>query len=211
MRIPVYLAVAQWTLLLALAFLVIIMYRQLGRVFSQNKHTHQHGPATGSGAASFEYMRAADGTRQYLNPGDGQPTLLAFVDPSCRSCEQLVDAMGVAKAAGELDGLRVLLLMSDPPAYLQISETFRSTKLEIGRIMTPTTQQAYNALATPLLVAIDPAGVIRSAGVARELPEVRAFSLACLRPPLDLKLAATSAASESTESSGSATAAARSE
>jgi hypothetical protein len=194
MKIPLYLAVAQWALLLALGLLVVVMYRQLGRVFGRSDQPAEHGPATGSTAAAFEYMRVADGTLQYLAPGGGQAMLVAFVDPTCLACERLVAAMNTAGDAGELAGLRVLLLMADPPSYLQISDAFRTTRLEIGRVVTRATVEAYKATATPLLVAIDGAGVVRSAGPAFDVADVRASSQACLLPPPDGTLAVVAAA-----------------
>jgi hypothetical protein len=187
MRIPLYLAVAQWTLLLALGLLVIVMYRQLGRVLGRAKPAPA-GPAAGSSAASFGYVRAGEDTVRSLTPGSGQPALLAFVDPTCPACERLVAALSTADLAGELDGLRVLLLISDPPSYLRISDEFRSTRLEIGRPATAAELRPYNASATPLLVAIDGAGVVRSAGPAAELAEIRAFVRACRLSPPDKTL-----------------------
>jgi hypothetical protein len=185
MRIPVYVAVAQWALLLALGLLVIIMYRQLGRTLSKAESATTFGPAVGSRAASFEYSRVGDDTVRYLAAGEGQPALVAFVDPTCPACEKLVANLGAADRAGELDGVRVLLLISDPPGYLQISDTFQTTHLEIGRVVARATLDAYDASATPLLVAIDSAGVVRSSGPAIQLSEVRAFSQTCLLPPPD--------------------------
>jgi hypothetical protein len=181
MRIPLYLAVAQWALLLGLGLLVIIMYRQLGRVFGTAKATAGLGPQAGKRAADFGYERIADGTRHYVTPGDGRPLLLAFVDPTCPACEQLVENLGAA--AGDLAGIRVLLLTSDPPDYMQISDAFRSTALEIGRVTTHGVREAYNAVATPLLVAIDGNGLVRAAGSVRQLKEVRGFGAACLLSP----------------------------
>ena len=146
MRIPLFLAVAQWVLLLALGLLVIIMYRQLARVFGQQKPASDHGPPVGSKAAAIEYLRLSDDTPRYLTPG-GQPTLVAFVEPSCLACDKLVTAISATDDAGELAGL---LLMSDPPKYVQVSEAFRSTRQEIGRVMTRATVDAYRAVATPL-------------------------------------------------------------
>jgi hypothetical protein len=182
MRIPLFLVVAQWTLLLALGVLVIVMYRQLGRVL-RGAEPAKAGPALGSQAARFAYVRTSDHAVRYFTPGDGQPALLAFVDPMCPACEKLVAAFGEAQRAGDLDGLRVLLVTSEPPSYLQISEDFRTTALEIGRPMTRSDLDGYSASATPLLVAIDRVGVVRSAGHAMRLVEVRAFVQACLRPP----------------------------
>ena len=47
-RIPEYLAVAQWALLGALGVLVVIMFRQLGRLLTGAAKTAELGPAVGS-------------------------------------------------------------------------------------------------------------------------------------------------------------------
>jgi hypothetical protein len=182
MKIPLYLAVAQWTLLFAFGLLLIVVFRQLGRMLHKDDASAPLGPAVGSKAASLEYSRFADDTVQYLTPGDGQPALLAFVEPTCPSCEQLVFALGTAEHAGELSGLRVLLLTSGPKSYLNVSDAFRATRLECGRILAQATTQAYGATSTPLLVAIDRDGVVRAAAPAVQLAEVRAFTRACLLP-----------------------------
>jgi hypothetical protein len=178
MRIPLFLAVAQWVLLLALGWLVIIMYRQLGRVFGSQKPSDDHGPEVGSTAAAIEYMRLRDERPGFLTPG-GQPALVAFVEPSCLSCDKLVAAMSATYEAGELDGWRVLLLMSDPPKYIRVSDAFQKTRLEIGRVLTTSTVEDYQAIATPLLVAIDAAGVVRAAGSAVDIPDVKSFIETC--------------------------------
>jgi hypothetical protein len=183
MRIPVYLEVAQWALLFALGLLVIVLYRQLGRHFSLAKRSDDLGPAVGSGAAGFEYARVSDASVQRFTPGDGRAALVAFVGPTCPACEDLVVALGEADDAGELAGARALLLISESPSYLQISEPFRTTRLEVGQILADATIEAYRASATPLLVAIDGAGVVRSAGSVIERADVRAFASACLLPP----------------------------
>jgi hypothetical protein len=206
MRIPLYLAVAQWALIFALGLLVIVMYRQLGRLFDHSKASAGLGPDVGQRAAEFGYERIGDGSRHYLTPGDGQPALVAFVDPTCPACEQLVDNLGVLHQAGELSPLRVLLLTSDPPDYLQISDSFRTTGLDIARVTTHGVREDYKAVATPLLVAIGGDGTVRAAGSVRQLKEVRGFAHACLQPAppapgaaLPLVPSAASAASAGTE------------
>jgi hypothetical protein len=182
MKVPLYLAVAQWTLLFAFGLLLIVVFRQLGRTLRKADAVAPLGPEVGSKAASLEYIRFADDTVQYFAPGDGQATLLAFVEPTCPSCEKLVLALGTAEHSGELSGLRVLLLTSSPKSYLKISDAFRATRLECGRILAQATTQAYGATSTPLLVAIDRDGVVRAGAPAIELAEVRTFSRACLLP-----------------------------
>jgi len=182
MKVPLYLAVAQWTLLFAFGLLLIVVFRQLGRMLRKADAVVPLGPAVGSKAAGLEYSRFSDGTVQYLAPGDGQPTLLAFVEPTCLSCEKLVLALGAAEDAGELSGLRILLLTSSPKSYLKVSDAFRATRLECGRVLAQATIQAYGATSTPLLVAIDRDGVVRAAAPAIQLAEVRTFGRACQLP-----------------------------
>jgi hypothetical protein len=193
-RVPLYLAIAQWALLLCLAVLLITAYRQLGRVLGQSRTPPELGPRTGSraGRIGYERLSAAGGAGpddsrpdrvpRTFSPG-GQPALLAFVDPTCQSCEALVAALGDALEAGELDGVRVLLLTTDPPRYLQISAVFQATALEIGRPLDDAELAAYRPSATPLVVAIDAAGVVRAAGSAARPREVRAMIAASVLPP----------------------------
>jgi hypothetical protein len=230
MRISLYLAVAQWALLLALGLLVVTAYRQLARVLGPAGPPAELGPPVGSrpspviyqpvpvpatatagdparpadgppgdlaeptGLAQLEAMLAdaADAVRVFT-PGQGQPALVAFVDPTCPSCEQLVTTLSAAQAAGELAGLHVLLLTSDPPAYLQISPAFQAAGLEIGRPLDRADLESYRPSATPLLVAIDADGMVTKAGTAVRPDEVRAFSQSCLlsAPPPEALLPVT--------------------
>jgi len=178
MRIPVYLEIAQWALLLGLGALLVVLYRQLGRLLSQKNDHAELGPPVGSKAAPIRYAAVPDGSRERLVPGEGQPALIAFVDPTCPACERLVVSLGELQAAGELAGSRVLLLMSDPPGYLSISEAFQATSLPIGRPVSAAEVAGYRATGTPLLVAVDRHGTVRAAGVASKLPEVRSFAKA---------------------------------
>jgi len=194
MRIPLFLVIAQWALLLGLGLLVITAYRQLGRVLGQSRPAAGIGPEVGSrpGRISYQALSGQALSGQALSgqagaelsfvPG-GRPAMLAFVDPTCPSCEELVTALGQARDAGELGDTRVLLLTADPPDYVQISAAFRATRLELGRLVDRDELEPYRATATPLLVALDGAGVVRAAGTVARLAEVRAFRQACLLAP----------------------------
>ena len=52
-----------------------------------------------------------------------------------------------------------------------------------------TTINAYQASGTPLVVSVDGSGVIRKAGPAVEVNEIRAFVQACLLAPPEKELA----------------------
>jgi hypothetical protein len=178
MRIPVYLEIAQWALLLGLGSLLVVLYRQLGRLLGDRSDLAELGPPVGSKATPIRYTAVPHGGHERIAPGDGQPALIAFVDPTCPACEQLVTSLGELEAAGELAGYRVLLLISDPPGYLGISAAFQATSLPIGRPLSTAEVSGYRATGTPLLVAVDGGGTVRAAGVASKLPEVRSYASA---------------------------------
>ncbi len=182
MYVPLYLQIAQWALLLGLGCLVVVMYRQLGRLLGHSGKAAELGPRTGSIAAPFRYERIPDGSIGQVRPGDGQPVLIAFVDPTCPACEQLVTSLSDLQAEGQLRGARPLLLISDPPGYLRISAAFQATSLEIGRPLTTAEVSGYRATGTPLLVVVDASGVVRAAGVASRPAEVLAFTAALAGP-----------------------------
>ncbi|HUC58451.1 MAG TPA: hypothetical protein VMA95_13690 [Streptosporangiaceae bacterium] len=172
-RIPLYLAVAQWALLAALGVFLLVLFRQLGHLMNGQGKTSALGPAAGTLAPPLGYLRPGEpDDARLLRPGAGQPLLLAFVDPTCPSCEELVRVLGSLSSAGELSGVRTLLLISDPVSYLRISPAFTETDLEIGRPAKPAELDAYRVSATPLLVAIDGFGTVRAAGSAIRAAEV---------------------------------------
>ena len=181
-RIPVFLFAAQWALLAGLGALVVIMYRQLGRLLTGRAEEAALGPPVGSQATPLTYVRPGEQEVRALHPGGGQPALLAFADPTCPSCEQLVGALGELQAAGDLGGLRTLVLISDPPSYLQISDAFSATEIEVGRPAKREGLDSYRVTGTPLLVAIDADGVVRAAGSVIRPADVRAFAQSCLLP-----------------------------
>jgi hypothetical protein len=182
-KIPVYLFAAQWALLGALAVLVVIMYRQLGRLLTGSNKAADLGPEVGGQAPPLTYIITATGAERRLAPGEDGPVLVAFADPTCPSCEQLVTALGELSAGGELDGIRILVLISDPPSYLRISEVFSGSQLEIGRPSLRGGLDAYRVSATPLLVAIDASGVVSATGPVITAGEVRALAAACRPAP----------------------------
>ncbi|MGH3275704.1 MAG: hypothetical protein ACRDNZ_15440 [Streptosporangiaceae bacterium] len=206
MRIPLYLALAQWALLLALGMLVVTAFRQLGRVTGRASTPAGLGPAAGSRPGRIAYqpislaarvpaqvaepagialegIRAVtDGAVRVFVPGGGRPALLAFVDPTCPSCEQLVTVLTAMRDSGELAEPRILLLTSDPPGYLQISAAFQATSLEIGRPLDRADLEPYRPTATPLLVAINADGVVTKAAAVVQAAEIRAFSQSFLLP-----------------------------
>jgi hypothetical protein len=185
MRIPEYVAIAQWALLLTLGVLVTLMFRQLGRQLGVITASPALGPTVGTPAAGFEYTRVDTGAKELFEPGGGHPALLVFADPTCPACEELVAVLNQAHVNGGLAEVRPLILISEPASYLQISDPFRETRLPVGRLVTGSARQAYGVSATPLLVAVGSRGVIRAAGPATRPADVAAFVRASVIPQPD--------------------------
>jgi hypothetical protein len=181
-KIPEFVAIAQWALLLALGVLVTLMFRQLGRQLGVAKSPPALGPAVGTPAAGFEYARLDTGTRESFEPADGRAALLVFADPTCPACEELVAGLNQAHADGGLAAVRPLILTAEPASYLQISEPFRQTPLPLGRLVSDSARQAYRVSATPLAVAVDGGGVVRAAGPATRPADIAAFVRAGVLP-----------------------------
>ena len=182
MRIPEYVAIAQWVLLLTLGLLVTLMFRQLGRQLGIAKSPPALGLPVGTPAVGFEYVRLDTGKREFFDPAEGA-ALLVFADPTCPACEELVAGLNQAHADGGLAEVRPLILTAEPPSYLQISAPFRETRLPLGRLVTDSTRQAYRVSATPLLVAVDGGGLIRAAGPVNRPADIAAFVRATAMPP----------------------------
>src|SRR5438034_11685266 len=86
--LPLWLVVSQWTLLFALGFLIIIMYRQVA--FLQRLRdggSEREGLPIGEKAPVFDYLpvngRSSSG---HFDPR-GSWSLLVFADPTCVSCQ----------------------------------------------------------------------------------------------------------------------------
>lgn len=182
MRIPEYVAIAQWVLLLTLGLLVTLMFRQLGRQLGAVKSPPALGPPVGTPAAGFEYVRLDTGTREFFDPAEGA-ALLVFADPTCPACEELVAGLNQAHADGGLAEVRPLILTAEPASYLQISAPFRDTRLPLGRLVSDSTRQTYRVSATPLLVAVDGGGLVRAAGPVIRPADIEAFVRASTVPP----------------------------
>ena len=181
MRIPEYVAIAQWVLLLTLGLLVTLMFRQLGRQLGAAKAPPAVGPPAGTPAVGFEYVRLDTGTREFFDPAEGA-ALLVFADPTCPACEELVAGLNQAHADGGLAEIRPLILTAEPASYLQISAPFRETRLPLGRPVSDSIRRAYRVSATPLLVAVDGAGLVRAAGPVIRPPDIAAFVRASTVP-----------------------------
>lgn len=178
-----YVIVSQWTILLTLTLLLYLLYRQLGRLLRPAKSPVPPGPPLGARAEDFEYISVTEGTLRTFSPESDVPTLVAFVDPTCSTCEHLVTAMADVNASGQLNGIRTLLLISDPPSYLQVSEVFRNTALEIGHIPSKSAVASYHVTSTPLVVAINGDGLVTATGSGRDPADVMEFVRSFSFPP----------------------------
>ena len=181
-RIPLYLEIAQWALLLGLGTLVIVLYRQLGRLLTTTGEPRRPARQSAAKAAPIRYARIPADSACRLTPGDGQPALIAFVDPTCPACEQLVASL--ASCGSRASSTECAYCCSCPirPGYLRYlcgvpgDEPGDRPSAQRRRRSAGT-----GSTGTPLLVAVDRGGVVRAAGVTSKLTEVRAHAAMIVR------------------------------
>jgi hypothetical protein len=172
-QIPVYLAVAQWVILLSLGLLLVILYRQLSRHLGIGPRPSQGGLAVGSPAEGFTYepLNRHDGLGRF-EPASGRPSLLMFADPSCVGCETALRALSDEVQPVELEGLEVLVVTTEPAAYVAASPTFEAAAVPLGRI-TSAIADRYRVVATPTAYAIAADGTVRAEGHPTSAGELR--------------------------------------
>jgi hypothetical protein len=169
-EIPIYLAVVQWVLLVTLAFLVVVVYRQLAQAIGVGTPARERGLPIGSPSAAFTYVRlrpVASGAGRF-EPGSGRPSLLAL-----RELEK-------AARSSPLDGLAVLVVTTEPETNLAASDAFRATGLPLAMIGEDVLRD-YRVDSTPLAYGIGPDGVIRARSVPSSAKELRALARAAAR------------------------------
>lgn len=144
-------------------------YRQLGYVlhlkdFMETAGSEKDGLAIGTHAVGFHYTPAkGSGNGDYSFEPQETRSLLLFVDPGCMSCQNAL--RGLERLAPQFSSkMRLLVITSSEPAFLETSEVFRSTSLEIGRVKKEVIYQHYQTNTTPFLYLIDQDGVIRAKG-----------------------------------------------
>lgn len=166
-RLPLWLVVSQWTLLFALGWLVIVMYRQVAYLqLLKDAGSERDGLPIGERAPSF------DGTP--INRGMAGPTrfeprghwsLLLFADPGCASCETALQAL-THLAPTVAHTLRIQVVTSAHPSQIMAVELFHTTSFDISRVREDVATQLYRARVTPFAFLIDPEGIIRAKGIA---------------------------------------------
>jgi methylamine dehydrogenase accessory protein MauD len=104
--------VSLWLLVLALATLLLLVYRHFGLMaLGTVEGVQRDGLAVGSEAPKFSAVTLAGDTILW-EPRRERPQLLAFVSPECQPCARILPSLNqVARADG---GVEVILLVSGP-------------------------------------------------------------------------------------------------
>jgi hypothetical protein len=186
-EVPIQIAVAQWVLLLGLAALLFVAFRQLAYLAQLGRDASGRGGLTiGEEAPAVEYQpftqSGADGIAETFVPG-GSPAMLLFADPGCGSCEQALNVVEEATRRERANGLRVLALARAEPGQLAALDGFRETTLPLGRIHDRVASRDYRVSATPFFYAIDEDGLVRSRGTVGTKADIKRALRAMTRKP----------------------------
>ncbi len=174
---PEWLAASQWTLLLGLAALVIVMYRQLSYVLHLGDlGTEREGLAVGTSALPFEYAPVNKGTETLIRFSiTGAWSFLLFADPGCVSCQTAMTAL--EELAPRLrKSVRILVLTSADPEQIMAVESFSAASVDLGHVSREVPDELYRTHATPFGYLIDSEGIVQAKGIAASASAIRALT-----------------------------------
>jgi len=184
--LPLWLVVTQWTLLFALGFLIIIMYRQVA--FLQRLRdggSEREGLPIGEKAPAFDYLPVnGRSSSDHFDPRESW-SLLVFADPTCVSCQDAL--LALEQLAPKLrHTVRVLVATSADPALIGAVDAFRTTPFSVGRVSSEVPTRLYHTSVTPFGYVIDPEGKIRARGVAADDSSIRKLLRQIDRTPVNV-------------------------
>lgn len=160
--IPASLYISQWVLLLALASLVLVAYRQLGFFFGLADHgSDRDGLSPGERAPGFTYL-ANGGTKRY--DVRGKWSLIMFADPGCLSCKQAVAALNTISRHAD-DPIKTVVATSADGALVDAVEEFAKSP-HVVRVGAEVATKLYRTHTSPFVYLIDPEGIVQKKGIA---------------------------------------------
>lgn len=167
--LPLWLVTSQWTLLFALGFLIIVMYRQIGYLQQlKDEGSEREGLTIGEIAPAFDYTSMSENSDASTRfEAKKTWSLLVFADPGCSSCQDTLRSLQrMAPKLGQT--MRLLVATTAEPSQIAAAEAFRTTSITIGRVRNEVPARLYRTRVTPFAYLIDPDGVIRARGVAAD-------------------------------------------
>lgn len=171
--------VAQWAIIVGLAFIVVGLARQLGLVqlrlgIDPGVLITKRGLHRGAQGPDFEAPDVRNGAPVRLSQFRGRRVGLVFVTPTCMSCRELVPHLNrfADERRSELDFVAIMY-----GSGRACSEFARRFKLRIPLLADPENSlaQAYDVVATPFAYLLDEEGVVLIRGVVNSWPHLEAL------------------------------------
>jgi hypothetical protein len=185
--LPLWAVVAQWIVLLSLATLVIVMYRQMGYYLAVSEAGAENlGLDVGALAPAFDYAHAAPETRNGLRFDPlGRWSLLLFIDPACGGCERSLAALDVLRERGLPTESRTLVVTGADARQVASNVSLRDRQ-ELALIAPDVVDHLYRIQKVPFAYVIDPSGRVRAKGTAETQDAWRRLISVAERPTVPL-------------------------
>lgn len=181
MAVLVASVVLLYVLFLALAVLVIVLYRQFGLVYVGSRRSFEMaGPDVGDIAPTGLSVVGRDNpdlslALEWQKVARGRGTLLLFGGESCPLCGHVLRGLDEYLPA-EADGARVLYVEQGSGASPGVDlPRPGSGRWEHWRSPDGSVHRAFDAQVSPFAVAIDAAGVVRGKAIVSEPLAVRSL------------------------------------
>lgn len=166
-----------WGVVALLGFLVVGLTRQVALLHIRlgprgGLLPSDLGIPVGSPAPAFEAPEIPSGRVAIFDPEDGRETVIGFVRPDCRSCDELLTSI-----AGKPEIIRELnLILVSSENREQLQRLTERTGLAVLADESNEISSAYDVTAVPFLIRVTKEGIISHKGIANTVEELEVFS-----------------------------------
>jgi len=176
-EVPTVLVTTQWALLLGLAVLVVVMYRQLAYLLNIGRAlSGAGGLELGERAPGFEYLTrvpgATEGWERRAFAVSGAPTLLMFTHPGCGSCDVALQNLQRVLEKSHTT-VRALAITDATLEAIDAADIRPHRPLEIAKVDKRTTTKLYRTYRTPFVYGLSSSGEVRARGGGATPREIR--------------------------------------
>lgn len=187
--LPLWVVIAQWTALLGLVLLVVMIYRQLGYfLYVSTSQSENAGLGEGELAPVFPYATdSATPSDVNVMQFKGRWTLLMFVDPMCSGCERALHALDKVREDGVLPrGVETIIATAAEPMRRVENPAF-AIRSDLVTVDLDAVGRLYHVNKLPFTFLIDPAGAVRAKGSPEAPAALRSMLAAVDRRTIPLR------------------------
>lgn len=176
MSVMVFALAALWLIVLAMALMMWVMFRQIGilyeRVAPVGALMDSSGPDVGTSSPVFP-LQSLNGSPVMVGTSGDKATLVFFLSPTCPVCKQLLPVLADIRAS---EGDQVdIVFASDGDERKHRDFIVRHKLQSYPYVLSSDLGMAYRVQRLPFAVLIDASGVVRAKGLVNNREQLESL------------------------------------